>query len=139
MEKDKYYTPEIEELHVGFEYEFKQSSGTWVSHLIPGLSALLVIWKSNNSGKYPIRVKYLDQKDIESFGFHLIGGTLETADAVFSTKTGWWHLHCTNGKRGPWAAISKGFRAGATMLFSGTVKNKSELKRILKQIGYEKS
>ena len=28
----KYYTPKIEEFHVGFEYEVELNSGEWVKH-----------------------------------------------------------------------------------------------------------
>ena len=77
---NKYYTPELEEFHVGFEYEYftkdwvgKDYTHTWVK------------LKFNQKEDYgndldnmvyfieteQVRVKYLDREDIESLGFDL--------------------------------------------------------------------
>jgi len=62
MEENKYYTPEIEEFFVGFEYEvYDKLHGVWN--------------KENNfflqqgDFKDSIRVKHLDREDIESLGW----------------------------------------------------------------------
>jgi len=67
MEKNKYYTPTIEEFHVGFEYELK-TEGEWVSQTLDIDYSLNRVagGLANNT-----RVKHLDQEDIESFGFEL--------------------------------------------------------------------
>lgn len=74
--ENKYYTPKIEEFHVGFEYEklYRNIKEQWWVDSI---------WKPNDSVhnffnlqvprayKIPesIRVKYLDKEDIESLGW----------------------------------------------------------------------
>lgn len=67
---NKYYTPEIEEFCIGFEYEVAQIDSQWVIH----------DWKKTtfdvNDKLEPIieyphlnRVKLLDKEDIESLGY----------------------------------------------------------------------
>ena len=70
MENNLYYTPEISEFHVGFEYEV--------------FDKLHNIWNKENNFflqqgdfKDEIRVKYLDQFDIESLGFILTGKSID--------------------------------------------------------------
>ena len=83
---DKYYTPEIEEFHVGFEYEQKPSftDGTvktqedfdrekWKKRIFkvgygPYINRALY-GRNRDKGICGIRVKYLDREDIESLGF----------------------------------------------------------------------
>jgi len=128
----KHYTPAIEEFHVGFEYEFLQNE----------------IWTSCNDFSYDflnddtdtisevkfyldesrIRVKYLDREDCLDLGLNLKvwdngSGYFEKGDftiGIYSTG-----LFCT---------ISQNDNKNHIMRFSGDLKNKSELKRILKQL-----
>ena len=129
--QDKYYTPEIEEFHVGFEFEsfvdrFKE-------------------WKFNKVGKYELnaiaaiinydfrdlyRVKYLDEQDIKSLEFKE-----DTYNGVkcftknncqifyFAPETHIISIDC----------FSNDYRQ---TYFKGLIKNKLELKRILKMIGH---
>ena len=73
----KYYTPSIEEFHVGFEYEYRNHDGTvknntvlnyWNKSTISDLNELSYVERGlqtpNNT-----RVKYLDKDDIKSLGF----------------------------------------------------------------------
>jgi len=70
---DKYYTPEISEFYVGFEFEFgdKATEGTsteWDTYIISNEDSLYM-WLKDPLEK---RVKYLDKEDIESLGFKLL-------------------------------------------------------------------
>lgn len=98
MEDNKYYAPEEEEFHKGFEYERYESHYEY--HPIPAIinpdgsetivtgSELVKVssWRKNvydgtdftfadderievEFSAYKVRVKYLDRDDIESFGF----------------------------------------------------------------------
>ncbi|MHA2182983.1 MAG: hypothetical protein ACXAAH_16305, partial [Promethearchaeota archaeon] len=81
MEKDKYYTPTIEEFHVGFEYEYSVSGdeGTWETTSLNGdfyekeheVTYLPMRIRNSNTKIHAgrVRVKHLDREDIESFGF----------------------------------------------------------------------
>ena len=69
-ETKKYYTPEIEEFHVGFEYEEQVEPGKWAWNTChPNTFEKLYDWDSMDMLKIRTRVKYLDQEDIESLGF----------------------------------------------------------------------
>ena len=70
MNMDKYYTPNIEEFHVGFEYELRTLKG-WEKRVFNSndgycnnVSDIEMDILEDN-----IRVKYLDKEDIESFDF----------------------------------------------------------------------
>lgn len=77
---DKYYIPEIEELHVGYECEIY--SNKWNSYIIPDKMYFLADNTENNTGGFnnfifpiliknaEIRTKYLDKEDIESLGWN---------------------------------------------------------------------
>lgn len=131
MEKEKYYTPEIEEFCVGFEYEVNLGSD-WVR------TKLDVNWKLGgetilklNDNK-PVRVKYLDQEDIESLGWKQITKSKYSRDFDdVSYKI--YHNEISN------ICIIKEFQENdtyetATSIFNGTIKNKSELKKLLKML-----
>jgi len=84
MEQDKYYTPSIEEFHVGFECEsnyilFNNTVKAYFHNEDPNIF-VPVIFTEDNIGwaldsyindAYPteFRVKYLDKEDIESLGW----------------------------------------------------------------------
>ena len=163
--ENKYYTPDIEEFHVGFEYEefYKE---TWRSVLYSGMGTTLYNFYSGNES---IRVKYLDQEDIESLGFeakdrngygsaedHFL---LEEKEYGVGIKKGILSIHLKDhmggnyGKGSEYILINpipesnyqlysmqyfgdSSFKIST--LFKGTIKNKSELKRVLKTIGYDK-
>jgi len=66
--EEKYYTPAIEEFHIGFECEFL-NGGIW-KHVFIGeqdLVTLIHIIDSLKNGN--IRVKYLDRRDMIALGW----------------------------------------------------------------------
>ena len=146
--ENKYYTPKIEEFFVGFEYEaynsrewfFREASDGWVK----------MNWEprqlSNNQGffnidgaiqKEWIRVKYLDTTDIESCGWKQqvsIEGktrfTLSTGTILKDTKENRWELiYYEESKK---LQINQGTHWPR---FFGDIKNKSELKKLMQQLG----
>ena len=120
METNKYYTPSIEEFHVGFELEIKTHElRPWEKHTwIPGDQA-----KSVSNYLDQIRVKYLDSEDIESLGF--------MQNSLYShTKEDWVIEVNTNDLND-----TLGIYCVSDLRFKGRIKNKSELKRVLKMIG----
>ena len=155
--ENKYYTPDISEFYVGFEYEHCHSSvrfvmlnfktgdtsnigepkEIWEKSIFSGRE--YDIWKSSfkfddslKNGQ--IRVKYLDKEDIESLGF----------EHDQSTKDGSYFYSGTLMTENQWCINLKDFivdiydiNGKSDFRFNGFVKNKSELKQILKMIGYE--
>jgi len=135
MKTEKYYTPELEEFHVGFEFEVKKGGG-----LIPeALYEEGQEWKTTvfqpgdyifriNSGS--IRVKYLDITDIQSLGWQLYEGpskffasfVMPRPDCKLTYDILNHHIFI-QGRMG--------------VLFVGTIKNISELRILMKQLGVE--
>jgi hypothetical protein len=69
MESRFYYIPEIEEFHVGFIFEVYR--GQWEQRRV-WPSTFSINGAIEEIQVKSVRVKYLDRKDIESFGFTLI-------------------------------------------------------------------
>ena len=166
MNTDKYYTPTIEEFHVGFEFEFRQmrynfegdvnedvESNMWVSEKVFKEDLTEDPERNRNFGhndwfnvfRFPIRVKYLDKEDIENLGFEVMGGQMISGGRIdcqkeYKDPRGVYDkamLTFTPSKN--WVIIAVGddetsFHDWNT-LFAGTIKNKSELRRLLKQLG----
>lgn len=141
--ENKYYTPGIEEFYVGFEYEFRDTDGDWWVKRIPCAEDIVRLENATalveNKENLPFRVKYLDQKDIESFGFvenssgeFILKSNEDITSNFFLIRK---HNHFNNK-----FTIEKYFyisNDGYNKFhkFEGIIKNKSELKRILQQIG----
>lgn len=133
--KNKYYTPEIEEFHVGFEYQINQQEelygeitygNEWIEDEYDGSFSLL------NSDLSRYRVKYLDDKDIESLGFKE-----DTYNGVKCfTKNNCQIFFFPHNIIPDCNIVSIDLFVGEfrNQYFRGLVKNKSELKTILKQI-----
>jgi hypothetical protein len=141
--KNKYYTPAIDEFYVGFEYEVaeiksadlitgEQEHKIWV-HKFYDQGDLIDLYynykpdfDSVTFDKTKLRVKYLDQKDIESLGFK------ETETMNF------FELDNKQESYLNWYPETNRVEIGDNECsggFSGTIKNKSELVKLLKQLG----
>lgn len=146
----EYYIPHISEFHVGFEYEIKGSSGFALIDLSKNEEVKInwdrtfkkCIWGVKEESPFgdgigmlkhaikdeTVRVKYLDEEDIESLGFKTI-------------STNWWKqtdigrswqiLKCNDTEYN----ISYGEHEHSKTYFEGNIKNKSELIKLMKQLG----
>ena len=135
---EKYYTPTIEEFHVGFEFELAYSftkngvrqEDLFVEHTIEVNSDLELIQTQIKENL--IRVKYLDRKDIESLGF----------EHDQTTKDGSYFYSGTFMSKSHWCLCLKNevtniddINNNSGLSFGGRIKNKSELSKLLKQLG----
>ena len=139
MATSKYYTPEIEEFHVGFEYEVEDLGDNgitrvWRPQIFEGEETRTYFTEELKEGE--MRVKYLDKSDIQDLGW------VYAEDRGMSEANGYMF-------RKPQKVFAKGFyklrfwkntnrvsiEATHGALFSGIIKNKSELKKLLKQLG----
>jgi len=146
MEKEKYYTPTIEEFHVGFECEYNDPlKGSWEKVIYTedmffgGKRGLTLLEK---------RVKYLDQEDIESLGWSqemvlnvwsetendFVNGFIYSTNEkdkyvlLYDTETntlGIYLQRIYNQISGNWEEHK---------MFSGIIQNKSELKKLMYQL-----
>lgn len=134
--ENKYYTPELSEFFEGFEFQYQDiEHAKWISDVYR------LDWEVEESGIYEyldwgnIRVKCLDQEDIESLGFKLdpIRSYLNYRNS-FSLinepyKLSLDHIYNEN------KIILRGHKVDypTKTLFEGIIKNLSELKKLLKQ------
>ena len=145
---DKYYTPSIEEFHVGFECEYYSShadkfisivlnESNFSTNSLDGSFDDDYVFSGNYHSDNKFRVKYLDSEDIESLGFDKTaeyGKYIEFNDNIkafnpSSTKL----LYNTDTNLINIESFT--FEEESSLpLFHGIVKNKSELVRLLKQL-----
>lgn len=138
---NKYYTPKVEEFYVGFECEIKKVDGNynWTEH---------IFYEENyfdlENYSIIIRVKYLDKKDIEFFGFKNTGKSicngylLEGRFKDNYCTYGYWKyislIHCKDNSGLHIVAYEHSLKEEGQTLFQGKIKNKTELKRLLIQL-----
>ena len=168
-EQQKYYTPKIEDLHVGFECE-KMDQSLIASEFENTIESQLigVDYKTDKNKLYKphkitaqeiynyslnphifameVRVKYLDRQDIEEVGFDF-NGQMEFESKEWGYC--WEHsIDHTEGKEKYYTLyIDNGIvniiyceyinlvGRSEIIKFQGTIKNKSELKKVLQMIG----
>lgn len=139
MEENKYYTPSIEEFHVGFEYEYIPCENnvftTWEKRIFNKDSFEgLTTWYSYIFNSNRIRTKYLDKEDIESLCIK------EEDKDVFLLKndfdeTEYDILLRIDYEKHFVEIMDRGDGFNSEYFFQGTIKNKSELKKVLQMIG----
>lgn len=143
---NKYYTPEIEEFHVGFEFEYIPRTWNWIldgtgkdwikesfsaSCGQDGECEIHEIEKSIEENK--CRVKHLDREDILSCNWeHKFNGFSEDGKTTFDKfqRGDMFLLHEDDGHVVIWME-----NLSSVTYFRGTIKNKSVLKQVLKMIG----
>ena len=135
---NKYYTPELEEFHVGFEFEFfDPDDKDWTLTKISCQSELCN-WTSYDIDY--LRVKYLDKEDIERFGFEEMNNNNPNFGKCFKYKQ--YNLRREMNTGGFLLTLNDLTRTPESynlykeiVLFRGMIKNKSEFQRVLKQVG----
>ena len=140
--KNKYYIPKVKEFYPGFEYERKETSGKLLKK-----EDIVIEWKpqvfsikelltysfepEDNYFKTHLkqnmfRVKYLDKEDIESLGFKESKTDINWYD--YKNDRYWLYKEDTK----DWRSIISDQQSEIS--FAGAIKNKSELKVLLKQL-----
>ncbi len=137
-QEDKYYTPELEEFHLGFEYEVYASNGN-EDKWIPSTWGIFQSLEYFRDLEYTLerayrvkeeftRVKYLDKEDIESLGWILDNRGMNYSHynskylmQVYNTDIRIYNPGKENGTY--------------TNQLNLKINNKSELKKLMKQLG----
>lgn len=128
MKEEYYYIPFIEEFYIGFEYEYYVMNVWQQVAFHPSDFAYTETWLENLDKKL-LRVKYLDKEDIESLGFNT---TAEYDRYIEFTDGNKKFLYRMEYKT---MYIEDQPSPNTTRtLFYGIIKNKSELKQLLKQL-----
>jgi len=142
--ENKYYTPEIEEFHVGFEYEARSTFGTgtpWMKDTVRYAEQIVALRINDPYKQGELRVKYLDREDIESEGWECTSRRsfpdkppVLLFDMIINDKAYGISLRENSTFL---EVIERDRRNGnhISNLFQGTIKNKSEFKKLLKQLG----
>jgi len=135
---EKYYTPEIEEFHVGFEFETCYLQKDWIKKKLEfdDFGFYTSTWEVDSTPKTEFRVKYLDKEDIESLGwFHRYDDF--TFGEYSREKTDQLNYQLSYDYTYHTLTIGIYDKESITFyqdIFVGDCKNKSELKKLLKQL-----
>lgn len=125
--ESKYYTPEIEEFHIGFRFEVLNNGvWDWQNMNASRLQEINLDDNLNLMSKY--RVKYLDKEDIESLGFKKY---VEPSYYEIEVNEIRYYLIEYGDNRYEIRPSHFSIQFGS---FLGIIKNKSELKVLLKQL-----
>lgn len=144
--KGKYYTPNIEEFHVGFEVEIldiinwpKSNKEEWKKHICsPREFYQPLNFRCILENPEDYRVKFLDKEDLETLGFTYN----EKQDYYVSEKT-YRGISTGDDKKliidydfadNHMVIYYKSNRGEEYIKFEGTIKNLTELKMILKMV-----
>lgn len=128
-EDNKYYIPEIEEFHVGFEYEYFKDNN-W-NEAASDLEVDEIYQLKSDIKEKIVRVKYLDKEDIESLGFKE-----QDEDDDFNYRKDNFQINTYTriGEENKGLIIDLTEDNGQALIFYGFIKNKSELKTLCKQL-----
>lgn len=147
----EYYTPTIEEFHVGFEYEVKWNEEKVIPYTFPNYPRAGIDWgpikdriaiiENLLSSKDKVRVKYLDKEDIESLGFEYQDGKMikgYSDNFIYKPNNNLQYnltyVYAKNILRIHVEDLVY-FEESYNYLYQGTIKNKSELNKLLKMLG----
>jgi len=136
MEKDKkYFTPEIEDIRVGYEYEIENDPvrGIWDKEIIENLYDLENFCKYNKKDNdAEIRTQYLTKEQIEEEGWKQ--AKCSNPEILSFTKDKYWHCWYTSG--GNVLSIDKGTRPLLpNQYFRGYCPSINEFRQIMKLLG----
>lgn len=139
---NKYYTPKIDELCIGFRCEYKTLKGFW-KPVICDSEILSIIFedllKGNDYFISSCRVKFLDREDIESLGFTHIDGSNDCRyfkEDKYGRRYRLYFGPTIDGYGVVSIDVSLDSSLGieSSQIFRGIIRNKQELVRLLKQL-----
>lgn len=134
MEKqNNYYTPTIDEFYIGFEFEHMDiNTGRWNKHIFGStyMDEFTMIQMDLNDGL--LMVKYLDKEDIESLGWvfdsELSNDVFDRYEGLFENMYYFLQVYHTD------QSVVISFPI-SILIYRLVIKNKSEFKRLMKQLG----
>lgn len=139
---EQYYTPEITEFHVGFNYQMQIKKDIWEDRILGKEDLGHIFNLLNGSICFPdnIRVPYLTKEDIEAEGWvekiithDDLQGRLHFTKLSASERYEENRISkCSYVPRNNWLKIRD---SDNYTRFSGTIRNKSEFNKLLKQLG----
>ena len=138
MENNLYYIPTIEEFHIGFECEVLGIIGTKENERLFSQTTVISQKELPILHLLEIRVKYLDQYDIESLGLNKFKITeyVERSHLEFTWFKGveLFGLLTFTDKMISFYEYNYTTKEYSDCIFRGTIKNKSELIKLMQQL-----
>jgi hypothetical protein len=141
----KYYTPTLEEVYVGFELEWRSDvRGEPWNKQVCDVDLISIFYDAYEHSDIEepfdeqFRVKYLNTEDIESFGFVCILDDIRIQHyrrGNFILKTDYDLGSYINEDFNLYSIVYNPYESQYNDVFSGIIKNKSELKKVLQMIG----
>lgn len=121
----EYYSPKYYEFHISFEFEELTSweDFTWEKRVFQDGDSYYELQE--------VRVKTLDKEDVEELGFKCYDSDLP--NTIYFKKGGVELMAYTRWGNTFFNGVK--IKINDNMVFSGIIKNKSELKRLLTQLG----
>jgi hypothetical protein len=131
----KYYTPNIEEFHVGFRYQSHADPRTdngWDDEVVDRNS---IIYPLKVDSDVDYRVKYLDDDDIQELGWERFGKKSFKLEKSFKLDTDYLHkiefiLSWEDFEK----SIIEILDSNGNTLFYGKINNYNELEKIMEQL-----
>jgi hypothetical protein len=139
----KYYKPTFSEFHEGFEFEVPMYGSDLYSKEIFTINTIRYIFSRDSDGDYFMpdifRVKLLDREDIESLGWTIVASSGDFTEFSLNSENKYNHI----------LSIDIGYKVGPSennhirvsnnkgCVFNGTIKNKSELRKLMTQLNIE--
>jgi len=130
MKNNLYYTPEINELHIGFECEVLGLIGAKEDQRLFSQTTIISEKELPILHLLEFRVKYLDQSDIESLGW-LDGELRGMTSFIFNEMDPDNEFQLYYQFDNQFAQI---YNCHSEFVFQGTIKNKSELIKLMNQL-----
>ncbi len=137
-DNNKYYVPDIEDLHIGYEFELICHNGDWKSGIFPNLlkeNKDLDEFKNDDLMKLAhaiIRTKYLDKEDIESLEWKCTDDTMILKSLFFAKISIFIQYQMKYNLETRNMSI---INENARELYTGECKSINELKYIMKLLG----
>ena len=124
-----YYTPNISEFHTGFRHETYDGE-EWLEDNVTLWTDLKVLFDCEDKYPSPMRVKFLDRKDIEELGWEDF--KIHTDKDLFGYSLGDYILYLWNDC--DVQIVTTSVNTIASTLYFGKIRNFNELETLMKQL-----
>jgi hypothetical protein len=129
--RSKYYTPKIEEFHIGFEYEWKNPDDTdWTKESSPSE----ITPENYEEQAQGLRVKFFDKEDILNLNFQQISDDCYNLDVAHFRGLQNQEVRILVRESVIIYLAMNSEDKDNIVLFAGNIKNKSEFRVLLKQL-----
>jgi hypothetical protein len=122
----RYYVPDVSEFHVNFEFEFHSEKREWKKYVFDLFKPMAVLQNVVDNPEM-FRVKYLDEDDLIELGW------TRKCYELFTLGEYLLGMH-TNSN----VLIEVYHESSYDTLFDGTIRNKSELRKVMAMLGIKK-